>query len=733
MKQLSYLTELVSTVYSKYLIKKSVTSDDLNTLINTQELLLSNYKEIAPSSTWDTIARLYDLTNETEKLVSLGEVLVELDIGGEELITRFLNALKRKKSLDDVEKVFNKLSKHQKKYDNVVAFRIRLLYEKKEYNRIVTELGDFVLSKTCPSDIKGYYVNALLLSGSTETALDFYLDKVDPMDFPDWSFIKLFNSTKSEAKLKPKHYSAVQRHLNSKSDIDRLIWECRIAEMSSNWSVAENLAITGRNNFPDRKEFEDIFLQIVIKSRQWFKYHDLICSDKIAASVVNSLGSDLLIARDCISELIKYASSHGLILSELKYPDAIYNYILESKAPLYHPEKRTLLHVTNSLGPGGAERVLSQLYNGIEEREDFDQHIAVASLDRNRGHDFYLDSLNISEDDLILMDYDKEIPAPFSWLPKSRAKNSYNIYRIIKTLKPEIIHSWQDGMNIDVAFAASLAGARKVILHTHNMRPDLVHDTPIAPSFRNIYKAIINSTNMKLIFVSCASQYDYSNWLGIKNSSNDRLNVIYNGFQYRLQDQKERSKSRIKYRNYLSIPLESFVVGTAIRFSRIKRPELWFEVASQLVIKVPNIKFVMFGDGELKESIEKKIDENNLGQNFILPGRIDKLLEQLPLMDVFMLTSESEGLPTVLIEAQLCKIPVVSNLRGGAAECIIENKTGILVDSDDPIDYVKAIIKIKNNHSFKNELIAQTTNKFLEKFSRSSMVDQVIKLYNSDE
>jgi glycosyltransferase involved in cell wall biosynthesis len=103
------------------------------------------------------------------------------------------------------------------------------------------------------------------------------------------------------------------------------------------------------------------------------------------------------------------------------------------------------------------------------------------------------------------------------------------------------------------------------------------------------------------------------------------------------------------------------------------------DAAAEIAAQRPDCRFIMFGDGDMRQRVEQRIREKGLTSYFTLPGRITDLYKRLPLLDLFMLSSRTEGLPNSLIEAQAAGVPVVAFDVGGVVETMVPGTTGLLV------------------------------------------------------
>jgi glycosyltransferase involved in cell wall biosynthesis len=135
-----------------------------------------------------------------------------------------------------------------------------------------------------------------------------------------------------------------------------------------------------------------------------------------------------------------------------------------------------------------------------------------------------------------------------------------------------------------------------------------------------------------------------------------------------------------------AVPEGAFVVGAVMRFDDNKRPLLWLDVAAKILRRTPDARFVLVGEGPLLQRAQRRAEELGLVDKVLFTGRSQHVGFWLSKMDVFLLLSRHEGLPNVLIEAQMRGVPVVSTPAGGAGETMRQGETGILLPSVSDVD-----------------------------------------------
>jgi glycosyltransferase involved in cell wall biosynthesis len=136
------------------------------------------------------------------------------------------------------------------------------------------------------------------------------------------------------------------------------------------------------------------------------------------------------------------------------------------------------------------------------------------------------------------------------------------------------------------------------------------------------------------------------------------------------------------------------IVGAAGRLSPEKGFDQLVEAAGLVLRQDPDVGFVQFGDGPLRDMLARKIEAKGLEDRFRLAGFRPDLARYLPHLDVIALPSFTEGLPVVLLEAYAAAVPAVATAVGGTVEVIEEGKSGYLVPPGDPAALARRILDI---------------------------------------
>ena len=124
-------------------------------------------------------------------------------------------------------------------------------------------------------------------------------------------------------------------------------------------------------------------------------------------------------------------------------------------------------------------------------------------------------------------------------------------------------------------------------------------------------------------------------------------------------------------------------------------------IFSNLIQEIPNAKLLLIGEGKLKAEIEALVIQMKLSQNVVFLGSRSDVQQIMSCCQVLVLPSLIEGLPGVILESYVNKLPVVAYNVGGIKEVVVDKKTGWLVDANNETTFIEAVknVLIFNNLS----------------------------------
>ncbi|MBG9376856.1 glycosyltransferase [Panacibacter sp. DH6] len=189
----------------------------------------------------------------------------------------------------------------------------------------------------------------------------------------------------------------------------------------------------------------------------------------------------------------------------------------------------------------------------------------------------------------------------------------------------------------------------------------------------------------------------------------------------------DTNKFHCTHRQQLS-PAQTLTIGLVARFRPQKRVDRWAEVAAAVHKKNPAIKFLMVGDGPSDELLRQRIKELNVEGVIELPGMLTDTYAAYKRIDIFLLTSDFEGLPLALLEAMSCGcVPVISNV-GGIKQL---DFTGIGYKFDDfnPDAIADKIVAYTQNPDQYFVESDRSRDFVIKNYSLTKQVNEIIDLY----
>lgn len=343
--------------------------------------------------------------------------------------------------------------------------------------------------------------------------------------------------------------------------------------------------------------------------------------------------------------------------------------VMEDYRKIYFKKKK-VLHVLSSNIFSGAENVACTIINNL--RDDYD---------------FIYCSTNGSIAEKL-----KEYKINFYPLEKMDSKN---IKKVVNDIKPDVIHAHDFKASF---YASKYSKNINVLSHLHNNWPWLKKINLKSLVFLyfglKVKKIFIVSESIEKEFIF--SKFIKNKFICIDNP-NDRNKIL----------------NKVVQADYR----KKYDICCVARLTEQKDPDRFIDILSELVKSDKDIKAVWVGDGELLDSIRRKVSLLKLEKNIDLVGFQNNPFKFMASAKLFVLTSKWEGYGLVAFEAMTLGLPCVVSNVGGLPK-LITNKCGKLCDNDK--DFVREISKLLKDNGY-----------FLLKHEKS--IEQSIKLHNIDK
>ncbi|MCK9616776.1 MAG: glycosyltransferase family 4 protein [Lentimicrobiaceae bacterium] len=277
------------------------------------------------------------------------------------------------------------------------------------------------------------------------------------------------------------------------------------------------------------------------------------------------------------------------------------------------------------------------------------------------------------------------------------------------------------------------------ILHTHdshahtaavisaffflNKAPLVVHRRVDFPIGKNVFSQVkYNHPGVKRIL--CVSD-KIREITGKDIRNKKKLVTIYSGID--LQRFAKANSHGILRKQY-QLTEKNLLIGNVSAIAPHKDYYTFVDTAELLSQINPDFRFFIIGDGPEKENIRNYICKKGLENRIILTGFLSNIPEILPELDVFLITSETEGLGTTLLDAFACRVPVVATAAGGIPEIVRDRVTGLLAPVKAPEKLASAVLTLLNEPQLKENLI-ENAFLLLQDFSTSEMAKKTLQIY----
>ncbi len=290
------------------------------------------------------------------------------------------------------------------------------------------------------------------------------------------------------------------------------------------------------------------------------------------------------------------------------------------------------------------------------------------------------------------------------------------VRRIIKKYEPDILycHSSKAGA---IGRIANMGLNLKCIYNPHGWSFNM----KVSEQKKALYIIIEKLLSLFTDKIICISEAEFISARQKKICVPEKLCIINNGIDL---DERENSSENID----VKWSEDAFVVGMVGRISPQKAPDIFIRAANIIHKKIPQAHFVIIGDGEQREEIEKYAEQHSLSQCLTITGWVNNPIMWMKTLNVGVLLSRWEGFGLVLAEYMLCKLPIVATNVDAIPYVVENNKNGILVEKDDYKAVAEAIIGLFYNNELRNSMGEYGYKCVKELYSASRMVKDTEKL-----
>lgn len=366
-------------------------------------------------------------------------------------------------------------------------------------------------------------------------------------------------------------------------------------------------------------------------------------------------------------------------------------------------KKINVMHVVQGLDIGGLERLVIDL---------------IESSDKDR-FDFFVCCL--SQDGILAEELERN-KIPVIALNKQSGFNlriSFALAKIIKDKKIDILHTHSQRPRFYGALTKLLVPNVKIVHTQHGYDPK---------RYRSLLLSRFAASFIDQIVLVSKALYDFA--LLVEKTNKDKLMVIYNGINLKKFTIVINQKQKEELKKSLGISLGDYVIGTVGRLEEVKNHKLLIRVFSQISLGKKNVKLLIVGGGPLFKELKDYANQQEVVDKVILTGARHDVEQLLDIIDVFALSSLSEGTSLVVLEAMAKGLPVVATDVGGVRELVSNIDNGFLVSLTDEDSFVRGINDLLNDQELYRKVSVTNSKKASLEFGIKNTAIKYEEVYN---
>lgn len=308
--------------------------------------------------------------------------------------------------------------------------------------------------------------------------------------------------------------------------------------------------------------------------------------------------------------------------------------------------------------------------------------------------------------------------------PVRDALAAWRLARIIRRVRPDVVHTHTAKAGAVGRIAALLSLRRPVVVHTfhgHVLRGYFGHAGTLL--FRTIETALARATD-RLIAVSPEVRDEL---VGLRVAPEGKFSVVRLGIE--LEPRVTFAGDQAEVRRRHGIPAEAFVVGWFGRMTAVKRTDDLLVTLAALRERGVDALLLLVGDGDDRVHLEERAHELGLARSCLFVGYQEDVAMWYAVCDTVCLTSVSEGTPVTLIEALAAGRPVVATRVGGVPDVVDDGETGLLVAPGDTGGLAERLELLARDPERRRLMGEEGRTRMLRRYAVERLVADVDELY----
>jgi glycosyltransferase involved in cell wall biosynthesis len=315
-----------------------------------------------------------------------------------------------------------------------------------------------------------------------------------------------------------------------------------------------------------------------------------------------------------------------------------------------------------------------------------------------------------------------ELSPALNW--KNELIALYKLYRLIRSERPDIVHTHTAKAGTLGRIAAILAGV-PCRVHTFHGHIFYGYFGRLKTAIFALIERVLARFTDKIVVISDLQYQELCHQIRI--APPHKFSIIPLGFE--LTPFLNAEIHRGKLREELGVSDNTLLVGIVGRLTAIKNHDLFLRSVARVLDKIPNLQAVIAGGGELSPILKKRVIDLRVQNRITFLGWRSDIPVIYADLDLVVSSSLNEGTPVCLIEAMACAKPVVATAVGGTPDIVLDGETGILVPSGDAARLSEAMIKLLEDAE-KRRFFGQRGREFVKRrFSQERLISDTTRLY----
>jgi glycosyltransferase involved in cell wall biosynthesis len=370
--------------------------------------------------------------------------------------------------------------------------------------------------------------------------------------------------------------------------------------------------------------------------------------------------------------------------------------------------KIKVVHIVTRMNTGGVAVLISDLVSGLDSNT-YDVRLITGKC--SPDEEDYLRARGITLEEIHIDSMGRSLK------PILDLRALLVLIKVLRRLNPDIVHTHTSKAGLLGRVAAKIAIPHVKIVHTF-------HGHLLQGYFSKVATKVLVYTERSLaricdVLISMGNEVK-KNLLDVKIGKENQFQIAFPGVklnQPNLQNQlvkkfKEECKSQVIFT----------FVG---RLSHIKRCDRVLDLARASAMTEQNIHFLLIGDGELREELERQAS----GLQVTFVGWQSRIEDWLVVSDAAILLSDNEAVPLAMIEAGYAALPVIATNVGSMSDVVIDGVNGYLVETD-MHDILEKTLLLSRNPSLRDQLGSKGRSLAIEHFSVDAMISKHQEIYS---